>query len=318
MERVATNCPSSRSIDRSALIAAVGGLLLVAGAILPWAPIFAGLRTFNGSVGPFGWALLTGGALVILGALISLFAPSTVKPAWLPTALPILGGLIGALDAYLIAQLVASERAVGGTAFAKAGPGLFIAGAGALTVVTSALVQRGDRVATVGASAVPTRRQALAGAVAALSLGAGVVHLSIASDHWLEYRAFGVFFLLAGLVQLAWAWAVWVRPSGPLLRIGVGGNVALIALWAVSRTVGLPIGPDHWSPEIFGWADGITVALEVGSLAIACWMLRGPSQAPASPLERRVGWMAILSTAPLTIVAVLAGTGALSAIPMHM
>lgn len=175
-----------------------------------------------------------------------------------------------------------------------------------------------EQAALGGTSAVPTRRRALAGATAALSLGAGVVHLAVAPDHWLEYRAFGVFFLLAGLVQLAWAWAVWLRPAGPLLRIGVGGNAALLALWAVSRTVGLPIGPHHWSPEVFGWADGITDALEVGSLAIASWMLRGPSQASASPVERRVGWMAILGSAPLTIVAVLAGTGALPAIAVHM
>lgn len=316
MEQVAANHPGARPVDRSALIAAAGGLLLVLGAILPWASIFAGLKTFNGLIGPFGWGLLIGGSLVIVGATISLFAPTSVKPAWLPTALPILGGVLGALDAYLIAQLVASERSATGMAFAKLGPGLFVAGAGAITVIASSFARR-DRVVNVTGLSVPTRGQALAGAAAALGVGAGLVHLSVASEHWLEYRAFGVFFLIAGLAQLAWAWALWARPSVPLLRLGVGGNIVLVALWVLSRTVGLPIGPHHWSPEVLGWPDGIAVALEAGSIAIALWVLRGPSQTPASRLERRVGWMAVASTVPLTILAVLGGTGALSA-SMHM
>ena len=73
------------------------------------------------------------------------------------------------------------------------------------------------------------------------------------------------FFVLTTLAQLAWTWYAWPGPGPALLRAGAIGNAAVLALWLVSRTVGLParepVGP--WD-----------VAAVVWELVIVCGCLR--------------------------------------------
>jgi hypothetical protein len=93
-------------------------------------------------------------------------------------------------------------------------------------------------------------------AVAATAASAGI-HFAVAPEHFHEWWGFGTFFVVSGLAQLAWA----ASPSNA--AIGIGGNAALIALWALSRTTGLPFGPDAGTPEAIGSVDVASVLLEL-------------------------------------------------------
>jgi hypothetical protein len=52
------------------------------------------------------------------------------------------------------------------------------------------------------------------------------------------------------------------REAKPFPRVVAGLNAAIILLWATTRTVGLPVGPQPWTAEPFGTADVLSAALE--------------------------------------------------------
>ncbi|MGH9004905.1 MAG: hypothetical protein ACRDYV_17420, partial [Acidimicrobiia bacterium] len=79
-------------------------------------------------------------------------------------------------------------------------------------------------------------------ALASFTAAAGLIHLVMTPSHIGESALEGAGFLVAAWVQLGLAIAV-VRAATPrrgLLGLVVAANLALIGLWAVSRTVGLP------------------------------------------------------------------------------
>lgn len=79
--------------------------------------------------------------------------------------------------------------------------------------------------------------------LALLSVGAAAIHFAVVKMHFDEYTLFGVFFVGTGIAQLVWpAWLL--RRSRPLLGLGALGNGAIVAMWAVDRIWGLPLGPD--------------------------------------------------------------------------
>ncbi|MBI3648489.1 MAG: hypothetical protein HY240_07065 [Actinobacteria bacterium] len=119
-------------------------------------------------------------------------------------------------------------------------------------------------------------------ALAGLSAAAGAIHLLVVREHLQEYALFGAFFLVSGLAQLAWAaMALGPRGSGFYLA-GNLGNAAIVALWIASRSLGLPIGPEHWTPEILAFHDVLCTVFEV-ALAIGCGvMLRTVPMEPVS------------------------------------
>ena len=92
---------------------------------------------------------------------------------------------------------------------------------------------------------------------AAFSLVAAVVHFEVAPEHFQEYLPFGIFFVLSGLVQVAWAVTVLWRPTRSVLLAGACGNLLIVLLWMVSRTAGLPIGPEPWTHQAVGTPDVI-------------------------------------------------------------
>ena len=100
-------------------------------------------------------------------------------------------------------------------------------------------------------------------AVALASLGAGVVHVAVCPDHFREAAVFGLFFAVCALAQVGWAAAVLAQPSRRVWLAGLAGNAAVLALWAVTRTVGLPFGPEAGAAEAVGRADALAGVLEV-------------------------------------------------------
>ena len=111
--------------------------------------------------------------------------------------------------------------------------------------------------------------------LAGLSAASALIHGAVVPEHFAEFPLFGIFFAVVALSQAFWAIALlgW-GPSRPLLRWSVLLNGGIVLLWAVSRTVGLPIGPDAGTPEAVGAIDVLATIYEVALVAGALLVLR--------------------------------------------
>lgn len=114
------------------------------------------------------------------------------------------------------------------------------------------------------------------------SLGAGLVHLAVVREHLDHWVLASVFFVAVGGLQVAWGLAALARDTAPLARTAAAGSLGVLALWAVSRSTGLPFGPEAGAAEPAGRADLLAVTLHVllvASLAVAS--RRATSRRPA-------------------------------------
>jgi hypothetical protein len=123
----------------------------------------------------------------------------------------------------------------------------------------------------------PRSQRSFAAVAAWSSFVAGMVHVVVAPDHWEESLLYGVFFLAVSLGQLGFAILVAWRPTARLLVVGAIGQLAIVALWAVTRTVGIPLGPEAGTVEAIGAMDLISVAVEL-VCALACVAAAGATR----------------------------------------
>ncbi len=111
---------------------------------------------------------------------------------------------------------------------------------------------------------------------AALALAAALVHLIVAPDHLREWWGYGAFFLMAAALQVLFGLALVRRPRPWLLLAGIAGHLALISLYVVTRTVGLPpVGPLAGETEPVGALDLLSKSIEIGLVIILSVLLRG-------------------------------------------
>jgi hypothetical protein len=99
--------------------------------------------------------------------------------------------------------------------------------------------------------------------LALLSLAAAAIHVAVMGEHFGEFFAHGVFFAVVAWLQAAWAVAILVAPSRALLWAAAIGNVVVVAVWVVSRTTGLPVGPEAGVPEPAAFLDVFATILEL-------------------------------------------------------
>lgn len=105
---------------------------------------------------------------------------------------------------------------------------------------------------------------------AGLSVSAGVVHAIATVDHFSHYWLYGVFFMVVTYGQVLWGIALWRNRAGArAMRIGAYANLAIVAVWVLSRTVGVPAGPYTWDAEPIGLADG---AATINQLLLAAYV----------------------------------------------
>ena len=91
--------------------------------------------------------------------------------------------------------------------------------------------------------------------LAALSLGAGVIHFAVSGGHFGTGWWHGFFFAFVAWLQLSYAVGVVLRPTRRLLTAGTVLNAGVIGVWALSRIWGVPVGPNAWTPEKVALAD---------------------------------------------------------------
>src|SRR6266508_2651530 len=106
----------------------------------------------------------------------------------------------------------------------------------------------------------------------ACSVGAALVHAEVIRSHFQESTLYGWFFVLSAAAQLIWGLLVLRWPDRALLVSGAIGNGLIVVLWVVTRTTGLPIGPEPWQAESVGAFDVVATVLElalvIGSVAL--------------------------------------------------
>ena len=128
---------------------------------------------------------------------------------------------------------------------------------------------------------------------AALSVGAGLVHATVAPEHLEEWWGYGAFFIVAAAAQIAFALVLvlepwrrdWVPDRPPLDHArqrrwvyfaGIVGNVAIIGLYVVTRTIGIPAGPHAGVVEEVTAIGVVTKAMEFGTVICLAQLLRMP------------------------------------------
>jgi energy-coupling factor transporter transmembrane protein EcfT len=105
---------------------------------------------------------------------------------------------------------------------------------------------------------------------AALSLLAALLHGWVMPEHFEEWWGYGAFFLVVAIAQTLYAFLLLRDASSPgLIWAGVLGNLAIIVLWAWTRTAGIPMfGPHAGEVEEIGAIDVVSKISE--ALLIAC------------------------------------------------
>jgi hypothetical protein len=138
------------------------------------------------------------------------------------------------------------------------------------------LVQLAElRAAEVIADRARDRRTAVIVAAAGSLVAAGV-HVAVCPEHFHEALRLGVFFVIASLTQTGWAVLLVRRPSRVMFAIGLAGNLGMVVLWTLTRTVGLPF---HLAEvEAVGVVDAIATSAEIVTI-VSClvgggWMAR--------------------------------------------
>jgi hypothetical protein len=117
--------------------------------------------------------------------------------------------------------------------------------------------------------------RALVLCTAALSLAVAYAHFAYAASHFAEWWAYGVFFVAAGNLQALFAYLLVWRPRPWLALAGVAGNLAVLAVYVLSRTSGVPLGPHARVVEQAGTVDWLTAAGEVAIVALLIATLDG-------------------------------------------
>ncbi|MFM7270255.1 MAG: hypothetical protein ACKO2C_01305 [Actinomycetes bacterium] len=114
---------------------------------------------------------------------------------------------------------------------------------------------------------------------ALLSVAAAAIHFGAMGEHAGVSWSHGLFFAVVAWLELVLAAWIVFRPDRRAAWFGILLNVGVLAVWGVSRTVGIPIGSDG-SPEAVGFADSLASFLEVATITV-CVGLLAPSIAGA-------------------------------------
>jgi hypothetical protein len=127
----------------------------------------------------------------------------------------------------------------------------------------------------------PKTRQRLLSITALLSLVAAVIHVWVMPEHFEEWWGYGLFFLIAALAQALYAIVILRAPTPTFLRVGIIGNLVIIALWVVTRTIGIPVfGPHAGEIEAIGAIDVASKLVELLLIVVLGVMLQSASQRP--------------------------------------
>ena len=189
-------------------------------------------------------------------------------------------------------------------------------GVGIVLMAVSNRVMAGLVVASRGgALAVATRRPArelripdVRLVLAAGLVGTAVIHAAVVPEHVAEWPAAGVFFVVLTMVEVGTAAVVLTTRLAGLVLVGTAVvSAGPLVVWAVSRTVGLPFGPEPGAAEGVAVVDCMACALELLALVLAVALL--VSRRLATRWSRHTLAVALTGVVAVTVIGI-GGSGA--------
>ncbi|SDS59137.1 hypothetical protein SAMN04488543_2017 [Friedmanniella luteola] len=233
-------------------------------------------------------ALVVTGLLVAVAATVTAVGLSAVSAAYdyhlqaeqltLMQAMPGMGHDCSStcLDLQRSATVAAHVRAVGYAAAALLATNVVLVGwlvamaGGRLRVATTGpRVRRSGAPATAGSWTRDVRVLLATGLLASAA-----IHAAVIPEHLREWLGAAVFFLLLAVAEVAVADRLFQPRQRAALLAAVVVSAVPLVVWTVSRTAGLPFGPEAGAPEAVGLADVVACLLEVGTLVAALVLLR--------------------------------------------
>jgi hypothetical protein len=133
---------------------------------------------------------------------------------------------------------------------------------------------------------------------AAVAFIGALIHVGAAVDHFDEYPLYTLVFCLLAAGQAIWAAMLVSRPSRAAMLLGCAFQLGIVALWALSRTTGVPLAPRAWVPEGIGVADLVETVGEIASVVGVLCVALSPRSKLAGAATRRM--------APVLLAVVLA------------
>ena len=143
--------------------------------------------------------------------------------------------------------------------------------------------------------------------LAASLLGGAAVHAAVVREHLDHWPAAGLFFVVLAVGGFVVGLALLRRVDSLRLLAALAFSVGPLLVWLVSRTAGLPFGPEAGEPEQVGLPDAAACLLAVAAASAALILLR------AAPGLRARAMPAAAQVAGLGLVAVLTVVGLTSA-----
>ena len=289
-------------------LALAGGLLLITGALLPWLSVYGGLDTLRGVDGINGRVLILMGSVSVLLAAAHVWRPQR----WMRLALAATGLAASGFAAWVVAQLLGTFQQLGGDAFVvpSLGIGAFVSLAGGVCVLATLLLPRSGvhrATAAAGAAVRADARTVALSATVAFLLSSAVIHLAVIGPHLAESALYAAFFAGAALAQGVAAGLITLKPRRALLVTVALGNALVIAVWAISRTSGLPIGPTPGVAEAISLPDVLASVGEAFVVVLSAglaWRRRDPLRMRAW-LVRTGSVVAGIAAVAMTAVAVI-------------
>ena len=144
--------------------------------------------------------------------------------------------------------------------------------------------------------------------VCAALFGAATVHATVVAEHYELWPVAGVFFLALQVAEAFLAVAVYLTWTPRLTATVAVASLSAVALWALSRSVGVPVGSDalrHREP--IGTPDLACVVLELIAAAVVLpWIRHDPRH---RPWPIRAGTSVAITTVAILLVATVTAVG---------
>ena len=142
--------------------------------------------------------------------------------------------------------------------------------------------------------------------LAASLVGAAAIHAAVLPAHLEEWWAAGAFFLVLTVAELAAGVAAVTarrRLLTPSLLTALVVSIVPLVVWWVSRTSGLPFGPEAGEPEPIGVADVMACLLEQVALAAALGLLLARREQPRrwTPYRLAIGLVAVVAVTAIGV-----------------
>ena len=135
------------------------------------------------------------------------------------------------------------------------------------------------------AAALPALATLLAALLAAVAAG---VHATVTDESLTAWWGYGVFFFALTLAQAGYALLVLSERRPAVFAVGAVGNLALVALYVVTRAVAVPVGPWGGAAAAVGRPDALATLAEGGAVLVLLLLL-GHARAMAPARSRTDG-----------------------------